>query len=336
MKSINKVFLSLLLIISSFFLTKNVEATEGDSVGYSVQAVLPDAQRDTGATYFDLLVEPKKSYELQVQIYNHEDKELTVNVSPTTATTNQNALIVYDEQENFDDSLAYPISELVMIEEPTVKVPANETATVDLKLTMPDKDLERFLLGGILIRKEIEESDSQEGVQINNEYAYVIGLQVTEDEQVVEPNLNLKGIYPKLVNYRTAVVAELQNDQPVIIGDVDIEAEVYKENKPDEVFKTASIEGGQFAPNSTMEFVIDWENQYLEPGDYRLKMTAADGNQEWEWDEPFTITDEEGQISEDAVELEENTWLTPQLFIGVVVVLLIIIVVLLYKNRNKS
>lgn len=201
---------------------------------------------------------------------------------------------------------------------------------------MPDKDLEGFLLGGILIRKEFEEENSQGGVQISNEYAYVIGLQVTEDEQVVSPHLNLKEIYPELVNYRTAIVAELQNDQPVIIGDVDIEAEVYKENKPDEVFKTASIESGQFAPNSTMEFVIDWENQYLEPGDYRLKMTATDSNQEWEWDEPFTITDEEGQISEDAVELEENTWLTPQLFIGVVVVLLIIIVVLLYRNRNKS
>lgn len=201
---------------------------------------------------------------------------------------------------------------------------------------MPDKDLEGFLLGGILIRKEFEEENSQEGVQISNEYAYVIGLQVTEDEQVVSPHLNLKEIYPELVNYRTAIVAELQNDQPVIIGDVDIEAEVYKENKPDEVFKTASIESGQFAPNSTMEFVIDWENQYLEPGDYRLKMTATDGNQKWTWDEPFTITDEQGKISEDAVELEENTWLTPQLFIGVVVVLLIIIVVLLYTNRNKS
>lgn len=201
---------------------------------------------------------------------------------------------------------------------------------------MPDKDLEGFLLGGILIRKEFEEENSQGGVQISNEYAYVIGLQVTEDEQVVSPHLNLKEIYPELVNYRTAIVAELQNDQPVIIGDVDIEAEVYKENKPGEVFKTASIDSGQLAPNSTMEFVIDWENQYLEPGDYRLKMTATDGNQKWTWDEPFTITDEQGKISEDAVELEENTWLTPQLFIGVVVVLLIIIVVLLYTNRNKS
>lgn len=143
-------------------------------------------------------------------------------------------------------------------------------------------------------------------------------------------------LYKYEKGYLYKYIAELQNDQPVIIGDVDIEAEIYKENKPDEVFKKASIESGQFAPNSTMEFVIDWENQYLELGDYRLKLTASDGNQKWTWDEPFTITDEERKISEHAVELEKNTWLTPQLFIGVVVVWLIIIVVFLYKNRNKS
>ena len=51
------------------------------------------------------------------------------------------------------------------------------------------------------------------------------------------------------------------------------------------MFKTASIESGQFAPNSTLEFVIDWENQYLELGDYLLKLTAIDGNQKWSWDE---------------------------------------------------
>lgn len=44
-------------------------------------------------------------------------------------------------------------------------------------------------------------------------------------------------------------------------------------------------------------------NQYLEMDIYRLKMTANDGDNEWTWDEPFTITEEEGQISDEAVEL---------------------------------
>ncbi len=322
--------------LSVFFRSPSVEANEGEQVGYSVQAVLPENQRDNGATYFDLLVEGGSSYPLEVQIFNHEDEELTVNVTPTTSSTNQNGLIVYEEQESYDDSLKYPISEFVTIEEPTVTIPANETATVEMTLTIPDEKLEGFLLGGILIQKESSQDNDQEGVQIQNEYAYVIGLQATMDEQVVESNLNLKGLRPELVNYRTAVIAELQNDQPVIMNGVDIEAEVFKENDLDEVFKTASIEDGQFAPNSTMEFVIDWENQYLEPGDYRLKLNAIDGENEWQWDEQFTITEEEGQISDDAVELEKNSWLTPQLFIGVVAVLIIVIIVLLFRNRKSK
>lgn len=179
-----------------------------------------------------------------------------------------------------------------------------------------------------------DESDqNEESVQINNQYAYVIGLQVTEDEdQETTSNLNLTGIEPSLVNYRTAVVAKLQNDQPLILGNVDIEAKVYDADAQ-EAIKTATLEAANFAPNSTMDFVIDWENQYLEPGEYRLKMTASNNDDEWTWDEPFTITDEQAEISDDAVELE-NRWFTPQVFIGIIVVLVIIIIILLIVLRK--
>lgn len=127
----------------------------------------------------------------------------------------------------------------------------------------------------------------------------------------------------------------MQNDQPFIPGKVDIESEVYDADGQ-EVIKTATLEDANFAPNSTMDFAIDWENQYLEPGDYRLKMTASNEDDEWTWDEPFTITDEQAEISDEAVELE-NRWFTPQVFIGIIVVLVIIIIILLIvlRKRNK-
>ena len=85
-----------------------------------------------------------------------------------------------------------------------------------------------------------------------------------------------------------------------------------------------------------MEFVIDWENQYLEPGDYRQKLTASNDDEEWTWDEPFTITDDQAEISDEAVELESR-WFTPQVFIGLIVVLVMIIIILLIvlRKRNK-
>ena len=120
-------------------------------------------------------------------------------------------------------------------------------------------------------------------MQINNQYVYVIGLQVTEDEdQEAISNLNLTGIEPSLVNYRTAIIAKLQNNQPFILGNIDIEAEVYDANGQ-ETIKTATLEAANFAPNSMLDFVIDWENQYLEPGDYRLKLTVSNDDDEWTW-----------------------------------------------------
>ena len=172
-------------------------------------------------------------------------------------------------------------------------------------------------------------------MQINNQYAYVIGLQVTEDEdQEAISNLNLTGIEPSLVNYQTAVVTKLQNDQPFILGNIDIEAEVYDANGQ-EAIKTATLEAANFAPNSSMDFVIDWENQYLEPGDYRQKLTALNDHDERTWDEPFTNTDDQAEISDDAVELESR-WFTPQVFIGIIVVLVIIIIILLIVLRKRK
>lgn len=63
--------------------------------------------------------------------------------------------------------------------------------------------------------------------------------------------------------------------------------------------------------------------------------TDTESNEEWTWDEAFSITEEQSQISDDAVELEEDSWLTPTFFIIVIIVLLIIIGILYYKYKKK-
>lgn len=84
-----------------------------------------------------------------------------------------------------------------------------------------------------------------------------------------------------------------------------------------------------------MEFVIDWENKFLDPGDYRQKLTALNDHDEWTWEEPFTITYDQAEISDDAVELESH-WFTPQVFIGLIIVLVMIIIILLIVLRKRN
>lgn len=89
------------------------------------------------------------------------------------------------------------------------------------------------------------------------------------------------------------------------------------------------------APNSSFDFAIDWENKPLEKGEYRLKMTATDGENTWKWDQKFTI-DEKGQdLNKEAVNIEKsNMWLyvgiAAGIFLGLVVIILIIV-----RRRKK-
>ncbi|MGH2236588.1 WxL protein host-binding domain-containing protein, partial [Enterococcus faecalis] len=67
-------------------------------------------------------------------------------------------------------------------------------------------------------------------VQIKNDYSYVIGLQLTETEQKVTPELKLNTVEPGLDNYRTTLFANLQNTTATMLTDMTVTAEVYKEN----------------------------------------------------------------------------------------------------------
>ena len=161
MRKIYTLLCSLLLCLVAPFSVKDVDATtQEDAVGFSVQAVLPDNQTNADVTYFDLLVSPGDEQVLEVKIFNHENQTLKVNVTPTTASTNRNALIVYEPQETYDDSLAYPISELITVEDNQITVPANDMVTVELKLTVPEEPFDGIMLGGLHFEKEPTEEDT--------------------------------------------------------------------------------------------------------------------------------------------------------------------------------
>lgn len=334
-KSLRFLTIVLLLLIGLYPSEKAKAQSSDERVGFSVQAILPENQRDTGVTYFDLFVEPNQTQTIQVEIFNHQNTPIEVEVTPTTASTNQNGLIVYEPQETYDESLTYVVSDLMNLKANTVLISANDSQVVTVELEIPENPFEGFLLGGLHFEKQLSEEEGEMGVQIRNRYSYLIAVQLTQDEAQLPPNLEFVHVEPALVNYRTAVVANIQNDQPNILGNVSITGEVY-EFGDDEPIKISKLEDVSFAPNSTMEFVIDWENRYLEPGDYELKLLAESGEEKWEWHESFSISNEQAQLSEQAVELEQSSWLTPQLFLIVIVLLILVILYLIYRLRKKA
>ena len=107
-------------------------------------------------------------------------------------------------------------------------------------------------------------------------------------------------------------------------GDTKVLHESYKENM-------------SMAPNSNMDFVIDWENQELEKGEYVLKMQAQTADKEWKWVEEFTIEQKEEVLNKQAVELEKNltNWYIVALGVLTIIIGILIYVIIRLKRRTS-
>jgi len=222
-----RVTMLVILLLLSFSVNPLFIVQADENVGYSVQAELPDNQLDPSVSYFDLRVEPGQEQELQVTVFNHENEEITVRTVVYNASTNRNGLVVYEEQEEIDESLKTPISELVTFEETEWTIPAASAEVITATLNTPEASFDGIKLGGLHFEKVMEDTGAEEGINIQNKYDYVIGLQISENDEEVEPALALASVAPELVNHRTAVVANIQNSQPVLMEDLHIEAKIY-------------------------------------------------------------------------------------------------------------
>lgn len=333
-----KIVIPIIFVIMLFFLIFPFkgEAAEGD-VDFSVKAMIPENQIHRDKTYFDLRMEPGQKQEIKVIVYNSGKEEIQVKVSVVNASTNRNGLIVYEAEKEMDPSLTYPLTDIVTIEKDKITIPANESKTIKATIQMPDKEFDGIILGGLHFEKINENEEKTRKVQLENQYVYVIGVQLSENDNPVKPELHLRSIEPQLVDYRTAVVCNIQNSKPVIVENLTIHGAVYKKGSK-KVLHESKKENIKMAPNSNMDFVIDWENQKLEAGDYLVKVYAVTDEEKWQWEETLTIEKEDEALNDQAVELENDH--TLWYIIGIVVLVLIIMILLIIiwrlKNEKKA
>lgn len=273
---------------------------------YSVKANLPENQRNNEHTYFDLFMKPKQKQTISITFENHSEDPIELEVNYHTAQTNDNGVIDYKgTKERKDSSLAYDLKELITGDQ-TVKLNGNEKKEVPYTITMPEQKFEGILLGGFHIHKKDKEDFTNKKFQIKNDYSYVIGLQMTETEKKVTPELKLNTVEPGLNNYRTTLFANLQNTVATMITDMTVTAEVYKENGAKVIHKT--IKNNQsMAPNSNYDFPISWDNQAFQPGKYRLKLNAIDkAGHKWSFNQDFEIEDNVKKYNKEAVGINEH------------------------------
>ncbi|MCO7181203.1 DUF916 and DUF3324 domain-containing protein [Lactococcus formosensis] len=331
-------FLGLILLFSGF---KTVSAAE---MKFSVQAVIPENQVDKSQSYFDLRMKAGEAQDLLVDMRNDTSEDVTVEVTPNTAITNQNGIVEYNDTKTERDSSLKTGFKDIATTEKEVTVPAKSTKQLKVHVQMPKEEYSGTILGGIYFSekdkdtsKETEDEASQ-GSQIVNKYAYVIGVQLTENDTPVQAELRLNAVQAQQINYRNVITANIQNYEAAILKDLKIEGKVY-EKGGSEVLYSEVKEDLRMAPNSNFDFAISLDNKPFKAGKYTFKGVGKSGDKEWTFEKDFEIKGEESRkYNKEAVSLEKNyTWI--YILVGVIIlaILLVIIVILLKKlKKNKE
>jgi len=330
-------------MIVSLCIPTSVKASS-NIVDFSVQAKIPENQIDQTKSFFDLKMNPGQLQVLEIEVFNNNRTKIETFIADVTfASTNDNGLIDYSPKsvKKSDQTLKYPIIELVNEPHKEIVIPPGKSKTVTFTFKMPNQKFTGVLLGAIHFKKKIEKIDTEkpaDTIQINNKYAYVIGVKLTETMKNVKPELDLLKIKPKLVNYHTAIAVKIQNSKPTIVQGMEINAEIFKDGSNKALYSSNKV-GLSMAPNSNFDYAIDLKNNQIQPGTYRLKMKAIIGEQIWVWDEVFKIGNEAEELNDKAVEVKQQyfwLYLSFGIYVTLVFSLLFFFIVKKRKKEGKE
>ncbi len=318
-------------------LASNSVFASTDVVGYSVKANIPDNQIDKDLTYFDLRMQPGDTQIISLTVQNNSKETLTLMIEPNTAITNQNGVIVYSSNNHKNDSsLKYAFSDIVSSPQ-KVTLAGEQTKEVQFTIEMPEESFDGIILGGFYIYSaDANEGSSGENEMIKNKYAYVVGTKLSNTDTEVKPNLTLNEVEATLINYRTAITTNLQNTEAMNIKGLEVTAKITEEGK-EKVLREMTKTGMSMAPNSNFDFPITWDNEPLEPGEYHLYLSATDGDQIWEFEKAFEITDETASnLNTEAIDLKKGNTL---LYVGIALLIIVCGVflwILWIKKKGKE
>lgn len=173
----------------------SVEAASNGG-GFTYKVNFPDNQMKENIGYYHLKVKPEDKQTVTITMANTAEKPIVVNVSLNGAKTNSNGVIEYgDNGIKNDKSLKYPFEKVVKGPK-KVELKAREEKEVEFNITMPETSYEGVITGGIQMIQAGQGEDQlkKSGSVVVNEYAYVVGMQLQEDDKKIKPKLKLNSV----------------------------------------------------------------------------------------------------------------------------------------------
>ncbi|WYJ96768.1 hypothetical protein DOK67_0001071 [Enterococcus sp. DIV0212c] len=336
-------------MISLFFLliVLPIQGEASESMGsnpneFAYEVVLPENQKRTDVGYYDLVMKAGETQTLQLKLFNLSSESMKISLSVNSAKTNGNGLIEYGENQlETDSSLTYDIKKLVTAPKEVLLAPHSKKM-VELRIDLPAKPFIGYLAGGIQLTpfRYTEQTTKEEAVVLN-EFAYVIGLLISEsDSHQLAPEMALNGMSLKKRDGQYGLSVSLSNVQPVFLENLTTQVRIRKKGTKAILFEKKQSDM-RMAPNSVMNFPVELEGTELDSGDYVVEVTTSTTNGEhWMWKKEFTFSKLEAQRVNEINNLTKNGYFNQPLFLGCTLVLCIVISgsvwVIMRRNTHLS
>ncbi|EIA6647559.1 DUF916 and DUF3324 domain-containing protein [Enterococcus faecalis] len=271
------------------------------NVDFAVKAIQPDTQVDKNISFFYPALEPGVKQDLKLQVSNTSEEKLSLDIDFINATTGINGNIDYNQKNaKLDESLDYPLSDIVKISDDTLSLEKKETKNITISITPKKESFTGVKLGAIRILKHMDKK-KQTGIVTN--YGYTIGLLATEDKRAfnVGGDLVYKQTEAKIFNGRKTASTMLQNPKPYVIQNLKMTSTLYKKGEK-EAYGKKNLENMSIAPSSSFEFPIDLGLKDLEPGTYRVEIHGENDQDSWDWTKEFKVSQKDAdKLNKDAV-----------------------------------
>lgn len=315
----NKLSWWMIIFITSLLGFVFISSVHADNnVQFSVVPELPQNQSQKDQSYFDLRMAPGQKQTIYVDLKNTAQVESQFKIRINQAYTNHAGFIDYGQsKQGVDASFPYQLSEIVHAPK-TIKVAGQSSAQIPIEINMPDKEYAGQILAGIQVLKM---NEKQEG-GIHNEFGYIVGLKLTENDEPVTRKLELIKVKPAVSFAKTSVVAQLRNPTMDAMGHLKYQAKVIDRHSGKTVRQVKYDKNMQMAPNSTYNFAIDWAGKDLRAGKYLLDLKVQDAkDNHWHFKKNFVITAKDAKNVNRAVVGQASM----PLWIGIVGVLVLLV-----------
>ena len=336
MKKPIKCFVLISFFISLCCVTK--VTGHAQTTRFTVTPELPQNQV-SDVSYFDLLVNHETEQNLTVALHNTSLDPLTIKASALNSYTASTGIIAYQAEQTAEENQGISFSELIENPRQTIQLAPGESYQVHFTLSMKGKEFAGEILGVFAFEEEPSETTESQQTNLQANYKIQQGVRLRQNVATMpDPQLSLINSEAAERNGSAALKSSIRNSQPTAFGKISVKTIIREQDSGNKV-GGFSAENFQIAPNSVLELFSAFDQNFLEPGTYllRIELNAPKGT--WVFEDSVVVDRKQAnlinrQTTLGAAYLQKQYWFYA---LGILLFLLVLLLLFfLYKRRKKA